>query len=158
MRVPAGGMSRMSDTGTSRPVKILLVGEHATGPCSLLSHLEGRGCHCLFASSGKQAIRLYGEQAPDLVLCADRAEGIGALIAFLVGSSASAFRCHLVETGCWWLPLLLGGRERFQAPALRPGEFAQFLDRMILEIQSLGTARKASTAATQEPPSEGVPR
>jgi len=119
-------------------VKVLLVGENATGSCSLLRHLEDRGCHCLFASSGKQAIRLYGEQAPDLVLCTDEAEGIRPLIAFLVGSSASVFRCHPVETGCWWLPVLVRGRVRLLAPALRPSGFAQLLDQMIEEIQSQG--------------------
>lgn len=128
----------MSGTVTSRPVKVLLVGENATGACSLLRHLEDRGCHCLFASSGKQAICLYGEEAPDLVLCTDAAEGIRPLIAFLVGTSASVFRCHPVETGCWWLPVLVRGRVRLLAPALRPSGFAQLLDQMIEEIQSQG--------------------
>jgi len=142
-----GGMSRMSGIGTSRPVKILLVGEHATSPCSLLRHLEDGGCQCLFASSGKDAIRLYGEQVPDLVLCADGAEGIHLLIAFLVGSSASVFRCHLVESSCWWLPLLEQGRGRLPAPALRPCEFTQLLDLMIEEIQSQGTSKEAYAGA-----------
>ena len=137
----------MSGTVTSRPVKVLLVGENTTGPCYLLRHLEDRGCHCLFAASGTQAIRLYGEQAPDLVLCTDGAEGIRPLIAFLVGSSASVFRCHPVETGCWWLPVLVRGQQRLLAPALRPSEFAQLLDQMIEEIQSQGTSMEAVAGA-----------
>jgi hypothetical protein len=140
-------MSRISGTGTSRPVKVLLVGENATGPCSLLRRLEDRGCHCLFASSGQQAIRMYDEQAPELVLCTDGAEDILALIAFLVGASATVFRCHPVETGCWWLPVLVRGRERLLAPALRPSEFAQLLDQMIEEMQLQGTSKEASAGA-----------
>jgi hypothetical protein len=137
----------VTGTVTSRPVKVLLVGENTAGPCSLLRHLEDRGCHCLFASSGKQAIRLYGEQSPDLVLCADGAEGIRPLIAFLVGSSASVFRCHLVETSCWWLPVLAHGRVRLLAPALRPSEFAQLLDQMIEEMQLQDTSMEAAAGA-----------
>jgi hypothetical protein len=137
----------MSGTETSRQVKVLMVGENASGPCSLSRHLEDRGCHCLFASSGKQAIRIYTEHAPDLVLCGDGAEGVRPLIAFLVGSSASVFRCHLVETSCWWLPVLVQGRVRLRAPALRPSEFTQYLDQMIEEVQSQGTSMEACAGA-----------
>jgi len=84
---------------------------------------------------------LYGEQAPDLVLCG--AEGVCPLIAFLVGSSPSVFRCHLVETSFWLLPMLEQGRGRLPAPALRPCEFANVLDLMIVEIQSRRIAVKA---------------
>jgi hypothetical protein len=118
-------MSRMSGAGTSRPVKVLLVDENAPGPCSLVRHLEDRGCHCRLACSGMEAIRLCGEQAPDLVLRADRAEGIRPLMASLVGSSARVFRCHPVEVGCWWLPGLVRGRECLWTQALRSREFAQ---------------------------------
>jgi hypothetical protein len=95
----------------------------------------------------KVLIRLYGEQSPDLVLCADGAEGIRPLIAFLVGSSASVFRCHPVETGCWWLPVLVQGRVRLMGPALRPSEFAQLFDRMIEEMQLQGTSMEAGARA-----------
>ena len=137
----------MSATVTSRPVKVLLVGQNATGLCSLLRHLEDRGCYCLFASSGMHAIRLYNEQAPDLVLCTDGAAGIRPLIASLVGSSASVFRCHPVEIGCWWVEVLERGQERLPAQALRPSEFAQLLDRMIVEIQSQSAAMEAFAGA-----------
>jgi hypothetical protein len=140
-------MSRMSGTGTSRAVRVLLVGENATGPSSLLRHLEDRGCHCLFASSGMQGAGLCAEQAPDLVLCNGGAEGIRPLIASLIGSSASLFRCHTVEACCWWLPVLVRGRECSLTPALRLHEFAEFLDQMIVEIQSQSTAMVVSVGA-----------
>jgi hypothetical protein len=137
----------VSGTVSSRSVKVLLVGENTTGHGSLLRHLEGRGFHCLFASFGKQAIRLSGQQAPDLVLCTDRAEGICPLIAFLVESFASVFRCHPVETRCWWLPVLTRGRSRLVAPALGPSNFAQLFDLMTEDMQLQGASVEASAGA-----------
>jgi hypothetical protein len=121
---------------STKLVRVLLVGEGAKGFSSLLQRLAKRGCECHMATSCSEATRLFASHAFDLVLCADRMEGINALIASLIGSLTTLFRCYLVEDSCWWLPAVRHGEKCLGAPALRPGEFAYALDVIVEEIKS----------------------
>jgi hypothetical protein len=117
-----------------KAVRVLIACETSLGFSLLSQHLEAHGGECWFASSHSEAARLFLERPFDLVLCSDRIAGIQTLIASLVGSSASLFCCHGVETGCWWLPGVLHGEKCLGAPALRPGEFAKVLDQLMDEL------------------------
>jgi hypothetical protein len=121
---------------STKAITVLLVGESAKGSSSLLRHLEKRGCECYVATSGSEAARLLVDHVFDLILCTDLMEGINALIASVVGSSTTLFRCYPVEDGCWWLPAVRHGEKCLGASALRPGEFASALDEIVDEIES----------------------
>ena len=127
----------MSGTVTSRPVKVLLVGENTTGSCSLLRHLEDLGCHCLFPSSGKQALACTANRLR-IWCCALTGRGDPPASRFPRGSSASVFRCHPAKPaagGCRAVVRVECVRSR---QPFRPSEFAQLVDQMIEEIQSQG--------------------
>jgi len=115
----------------AEPVRILLVGESPMGFSYLSQRLEKRGCECRVASSNYDGARLFREQGFDLVLCCGSRDGIEPLVTSIIGSSASLYRSHRVEDGCWWLPAVLRGEACAGAPAFQPGEFMKVLDQMV---------------------------
>jgi len=121
---------------STKLVSVLIVGESAKGSSFLLQRLGKQGCECHVATSTGEAIRLSARHSFDLVLCTDWMQGINTLIAALIGSPASLFRCHPVEDSCWWLPAVRHGEECLGTPALRPSEFAHELDGIVEEIKS----------------------
>jgi len=129
----------------SKPVRVLIVAESATGFSSVARLLEQHGCKCWFVRSYADGALLFAEHAFDLVLCSDWREGVNTLITPLIGSSASLFRSHSVEHSCWWLPAVLHGEKCLGMPALRPREFAKTLESMVHEIRS--AARNAPALA-----------
>jgi hypothetical protein len=126
----------MEDAMSTAAVKVLLVGQSAKGFSFLLRRLENLECDCYVATSSLEAAQLSVGRAFDLVLCTDRAEWTNALIASLVGSRTTLFRCYPVEDSCWWLPSLRYGEKCLGAPALRPSDFTYVLDSIVEEIRS----------------------
>ncbi len=121
---------------STKLVSVLVVGESAKGFSFLLQRLEKRGCECHVATSSSEAAGLSIGYVFDLVLCTDPVEGINALIASLIGSPTTLFRCYPVEDNCWWLPAVRHGEKCLGAPALRPAEFGCALEGLVEEIQS----------------------
>ena len=109
-----------------------------------------RGCQCWYAGSYSEGARLFAEQGFDVVLCADVGEGLGVLIAPLIGSTASLFRSHAVEDGCWWLPAVRHGKKCLSTPAFRPTEFAVAIERIVEEIRSSAASPRALAALEPE--------
>ena len=127
---------------SSAPVKVLLVGERPTGYSFLSQRLEKRGCECRVAAANSDGARRFHEQPFDLILCCDSRDGIGPLVASMIGSTASLFRSHRVENGCLWLPAVLYGEQCPGAPALQPREFAKVLDQLVDRIKSAGDSQE----------------
>ncbi len=121
---------------STKLVRVLLVGESAKGSSSLQDRLEKRGCECHASESCLEAILLSAGHAFDLILCTGQMEGINALMASLLGSPTTLFRCQPVEDSCWWLPAVWRGEKCLGAPALRPAEFARALDGIVDEIKA----------------------
>ncbi len=117
----------------SRGIKVLLVGQTARSSLQLLQWLDNRGCQCHFASSCNDACILISQTAFDLVISQfdlqDRTAYL--LMERLLGSTATLFFSKPVENGCWWLPMLVRGRECVGAPGLRPGEFLETLGKTL---------------------------
>lgn len=113
------------------PVRILLVGESPMGFSYLSQRLEKRGCECRVAASNFDGARMFREHPFDLVLCCGSRAGIEALVTSIIGSSASLYRSHRVEDGCWWLPAVVRGEPCTGAPAFQPGEFMKVLDQVV---------------------------
>jgi len=103
----------------------------------LSQRLEKRGCECRVAHSNHDGARLFREHPFDLVLCCGSRDGIEPLVTSIVGSSASLYRSHRVEDGCWWLPAVLRGEPCAGAPAFQPGEFMKVLDQMVDSFRSM---------------------
>jgi len=117
----------------SRGVKVLLVGQTARSCLQLLQWLDNRGCQCYFASSCNDACILISQTAFDLVISQFELQDRTAypLLDRLLGSTATLFFSKPVENGCWWLPMLVRGRECVGAHGLRPGEFLDTLGKTI---------------------------
>ena len=123
--------------------RVLLIGENSQGSLHLIKRLEGRGCHCRFATSYQDAISLLSTQDFDLVLSPMRIDdsSVFPLIDLLERSRTTLFYFQAVEEGCWWLPTLRFGQKCFGSNALRPSEFIPSLDLVIDEIQASTVAK-----------------
>jgi hypothetical protein len=117
----------------SRGIKVLLVGQTARSSLQLLQWLDNRGCQCHFASSCNDACILISQTAFDLVISQFELQDRTAypLLDRLLGSTATLFFSKPVENGCWWLPMLVRGRESVGAHGLRPGEFLDTLGKTL---------------------------
>lgn len=129
----------------NRLVKVLLVGDSASGFSLLTQRLEEQGCSCKVVSSYSGALRLFADEPFDLVLCTGQ-PGIRTLFPSTIASSASLFCAHAIEDSCLWIPVILRGEECLGEPPLRPREFARMLRRLVDEIKSSVSDR--ATAAT----------
>jgi len=116
-------------------VRVLLLGECAREASHLLWHLGQRGCHCCFAASAAEAVALLHQYKFHLILGTSPVHQATRMVSLLGRSKCSVFCAYPVEQGCWWLPLMNGGKKCFGAPALRPSEFAGVLDQKLKEIR-----------------------
>jgi hypothetical protein len=98
------------------PVKVLLVGESGLEFSGLTEQLEKYGCECESVSGCVDGAQLVRRTSFDLVLCSGRMKGFQALVSAALHSSASLFRCLLVEDGCWWGPGRLPGQTVLACP------------------------------------------
>ena len=114
-------------------IKVLLVGQTARSSFQLLQWLDNQGCQYHFASSCEDACILISETAFDLVISQFDLPDRTAypLLDRLVGSSATLFFSKPVEIGCWWLPMLVRGRECVGAYGLRSSEFLDTLGKTL---------------------------
>jgi CheY-like chemotaxis protein len=112
--------------------EVLLVGQTFHKAQALARRLHGWGFRCHFASNLRAASDLLSSHAVDLVLSDTHlSDGTGfGLLAALAGLPVTAFLCLPVETGCYWLPAIDGGKECLGLPALRASEFASALEEM----------------------------
>jgi hypothetical protein len=117
-------------------VSVLLLGECAKGASRLSWHLEQRGCHCWFASAAEQGIALFKKFRFPLILSTNPIRQTARMISLLGRSNCSVFYAYTVENGCWWLPLMKGGKKCLGATALRPREFVGVLDQTLKEIRA----------------------
>ena len=117
----------------SRGMKVLLVGQTARSSFQLLQLLDDTGCQCRFASTYRDACTLISQTAFDLVISQFELPDRTAypLLDRLIGSTATLFFSKRVENGCWWLPMLVRGRECVGAHGLRPGEFLDTLGKTL---------------------------
>ncbi len=121
-----------------RAPQILLVGKGVRQACALVERLRERGCACQLATSYGEARSLLEASGFDLVLSeTDLPDGNAHhLRSLLAGSRTTLYYWLAVQDGCWWLPALEQGQQRWGAPALRPSEFAQALDAMLEQMRS----------------------
>lgn len=133
-------------------LNVLLLAEKQ-GACSNLSEFLGkRGCRCSLARSAGDALKDFEPNSFHVILDlhAAQREINESVVCKLGTENVSAFYCHPVEIGCWWLPLVLNGRRCSGVPALRPGEFVAILAVISAEAESLSpicTARGAAVGA-----------
>ena len=118
-------------------VWVLLAGDGPQVFSLSRGQLESKGCRCHCAKSQRGLEELLNQKQFDIVLTTHRIEGNSTdwLGAALSGSRATLFYALPVEVGCWWVPVLRVGAECFGAPALRPREFSDALDKLVEEIR-----------------------
>jgi hypothetical protein len=112
-------------------VRVLLLGENASGSSYLKWQLENRGCHCWFAHSTKEAAGMYQEHTFDLILSTSPLSGFDSLLALLGSSGSKIYHCQPEEDSCWWLPLTIDGQKPANGAGMRPSEFLEMLDKML---------------------------
>jgi len=115
---------------------VLLVGQSFHGAQALADWLKQRGLRCHFARNMREASDLLNSRPIDLVLSnAHLSDGSGfRLLMTLAGLPVTAFLCLPVESSCFWLPAIDGGRSCLGSPALRPREFASALQEIVRHL------------------------
>src|SRR5580704_17599648 len=111
---------------------VLLVGHNLHSGRALTDRLRRWGFRCYFADNVRAASDLLSSQPVDLVLTNTRlSDGTGfSLLVALDGLPVTAFLCLPVESSCFWLPAVDGGKDCLGLPALLPTQFANVLDEM----------------------------
>src|SRR5579864_5242262 len=109
---------------------VLLVGLGSSGAQGLSDRLRGRGFRCYLATNLRAAREVFELVRVDMVLTnAHLSDGTGVgLAASLTGMPVTVFVCVPLEDSCLWLPAIDCGRVCLGLPALRPSEFANYLE------------------------------
>jgi len=121
-------------------VNVLVLGESAKRPSSLLRRLQKWGCDCSFATSTEEALALIHHHSFRLILSTLPLHGRDPLLGQLGESDCTVFFTCPLEDGCWWVPLMRHGQKCLGTPALLPSEFAELLPRLVKEIAAEGSA------------------
>jgi hypothetical protein len=133
--------------GDTSAIKVLLVGDSPLSFFLHQKHLEKNGCECEFVKSERTAWEMLGRHQFDLVLSLypSREASCPSLAVLLSGSQTTLFYALRVEVGYWWVPMLRLGEECFGSHVLRPGEFANILDELLMEIRADATWSESPT-------------
>lgn len=104
--------------------RILMVGQSTSWGAPLQSMFKELGCDFSFAPSlratpehvrkGSYALLLLDSTVPP--------PHRKRLISGLLGSGTSIYQLFPVEIGCWWLPVMVAGEDRFGSPGFRTKE------------------------------------
>jgi hypothetical protein len=117
-------------------IKGLLLGENDSTLVNLREFLEKRGCDCSFSKSPDESLAAFGRRSFDLILNTLPMRTHPSLPE-LGTPTRNIFSSYPVENGCWWLPIMRGGRACFGTFALRPNELAGTLQDALRGIQDI---------------------
>ena len=134
-------------------IRILLVGEGLNQHSQVAQCLACWGAERQYASSVRQACALLKEQAFDLVISQLKlTDGPASqMIPLLEGSPVTLFCSQPVAIGCWWLPVMEGGKLCWGAPGLRAKEFGELLHRMVTAGLSVSIIEETPERETPTP-------
>jgi SAM-dependent methyltransferase len=138
---------------------ILLVAPTALSFLHLIHRLERRGCRWLLATSWEEAERLLTQEPCDLVLTMESPRTIRFqdLKESARGHLPTVFQAVPVEDSSWWVPVLEEGRPTTNLRALRPAEFASYLERLLDQLCGTGARTAETPSASAVTSSETEP-
>lgn len=116
-------------------MNILLVSRTESGAVYLRQQLETRGCRCWNANSTEELTAMVERQPFDLILSTNWLSD--QTLSKLQDAKSTVFFSYPVRNGCWWLPVLEGGRHCLGESALRGNEFASFIGRCLRKIRRI---------------------
>jgi hypothetical protein len=119
-------------------VRVLLIGESEHGCAHVRRLLEKRGCQCWFGRSFDEGAALFVEHSFHVILSTVPLHRHDRFLVKLRNLPSTVFQCWRVEDGCWWLPVVRGGKECVGAPALRASEFLAAFDQIVNEVHPRG--------------------
>jgi hypothetical protein len=96
-------------------VRVLLLGESERGFSFLRGQLERRGCRCWFARSTEETVAVLDQHSFQLIFGKVPPHEVDSILVRMGDSLRGVFCCHLVEDGCWWLPVVRHGQKCFGA-------------------------------------------
>ncbi len=105
--------------GAARRINVLVVGDY-THLFSSFRTVEKARCQWHFAKSHQEVRTVLTYTALDIVLSIYSHQSHAEMMALLAGLRVSMFYILPVEEGCWWLPVLRNGENRFGPPRLSP--------------------------------------
>jgi hypothetical protein len=115
--------------------RVLLVGKSESAVSHLRAQLESRGCQCWFARSTRDGASLHDKHRFHLILGASPSCQMSSLGDEFDNRCYTAFYCHPVDIGCWWLPVMYRGRKCVGSPGVRSNEFMRVVERVLQEIR-----------------------
>ncbi len=129
-------------------VRVLMLGEKTMAPSLLLVRLVRSACHCSFAASADDAIKLFEEHKFHMVLSTGPVQQAMRMLPVLARSDCTVFSAFPVENGCWWLPVMQMGQECLGTAAMRTAEFVNLLDETVARIQGSEASDDANEPET----------
>lgn len=138
---------------SSRPATVLLVHAEPRNLRRVRTFFEKRGCSIFVAASIAEALRSLQERRFDLVLCEFMLPDgtVYKLVPPLRGTRTTMFFSSAVEDGCWWLQAIHKGEDKSSRPGLRPAQFAELLEEILLDIASASANEEEFSAETGSP-------
>lgn len=127
--------------------RALFLGEAANSLFRVRRLLESLHCTCTVALGVEQALALAASDSFDLLLSIHPLHLASPLIPRIERSRCSAFYRLPVEDGFWWVPILDRGSPCLGAPALRPAEFLEAIERIVNEAQLAALAQQPNSRA-----------
>jgi len=115
-------------------VNVLLISDSEQACRHLARRLEKRGCRCWFASRIEDVHLLLDQRRFHLVLSSRPVTQKSGLMELFSRAACSVFYSYPVEDSCLWLQAVRRGQACFDAPALRPSEFARALDQIVGQL------------------------
>lgn len=114
-----------------KPLKALLIAQDVSSHTHLKHSLQKRGYQCWVEGSADRALASFGRHGFHLVLDLNpSSRPTLPQVCELGAANGAVFWCFPVEIGCWWLPIVLGGKQCFGSAAVRQSEFAEILESM----------------------------
>lgn len=132
-------------------IKVLLLGENASGSSYLRMQLENRGGHCWFAHSTPEAAAMFQEHKFDLILSTAPLAKFDSPLALLSSNTCCIFHCRTEEDSCWWLPLAIDGQKSTGGSGMRPSEFLEMLDKLLAQRRARFFAPQRQIPAAMQP-------
>lgn len=140
---------------STRP-EILFLTENEAAVSDLLDFFDRHGCHCTVGTLSTAA-ELVHSHAFQFVVSVIPLRQEDPFVLSLSGTDTRIFYRLSVEDGCWWVPLDGEVRKSLGGPALRSGDFTDYLEKALEQLKAHEPAAE-NHAAEQNKPDRGSVR
>lgn len=139
---------------STRP-EILFLTENEAAVSDLLEFFDRHRCHCTVGTLSS-ADDLVQSHAFQFVVSMIPLRQEDPFVLSLSGTDTRIFYRLSVEDGCWWVPLDGEGRKSLGGPALRSGDFTDYLEKALEQLKAHEQAAGNHAAEQDKPDRDSI--